>query len=315
MTRPCALYGSAQQLSDCPLPYTFEGLDRDGLDRSDPTAITAALNSHEAEILPVWRRRVLMSDDGDTLHSWPRDRLNESDPLVFLGLRDGTPYFAADISAHENPETEGARAQFIDPWMVGPTSTPSSPVSAPMPGICSPGTAAAGLRALRQPDRSRPCRAGTPLHNTDCGEVHFPRINPATIMLVQDPSGERCVMAAQSQLPADDPLDPRGYVDAGETLEQTVVREVAEEVGLRIGQARYAASQPWAFSNSLMIGFFAWSETEALQVNTEELERADWYSRDEINARRGSDSFRLPRRDSIARFMIESWMASDPEPL
>ena len=63
-----------------------------------------------------------------------------------------------------------------------------------------------------------------------------------------------------------------------------------------------------------MIGFFAWSETEALQVNTEELERADWYSRDEINAQ-GSDSFRLPRRDSIARFMIESWMASDPEPL
>ena len=134
-------------------------------------------------------------------------------------------------------------------------------------------------------------------------------------MLVQDPSGERCVMARNHNFPPTIHSILAGYVDAGETLEQTVVREVAEEVGLRIGRVRYAASQPWAFSNSLMIGFFAWSETEALQVNTEELERADWYSRDEINAHRGSDSFRLPRRDSIARFMIESWMASEPEPL
>ena len=313
---PRAFTGSAQQLSDCPLPYTFEGLDRDGLDRSDPAAITAALNSHEAEIMPVWRRRVLMSDDGDTLHSWPRDRLNESDPLVFLGLRDGTPYFAADISAHENPETEGARAQFIDPWMVGPNLDPF---------LAGVGAYARHLLAWHR--SSRFCgRCGSPTEaaraglerrctNVDCGEVHFPRINPATIMLVQDPSGERCVMARNHNFPPTIHSILAGYVDAGETLEQTVVREVAEEVGLRIGRVRYAASQPWAFSNSLMIGFFAWSETEALQVNTEELERADWYSRDEINAHRGSDSFRLPRRDSIARFMIESWMASDPEPL
>ena len=311
---PRAFTGSAHQLSQHPLPYTFEGLDRDGLDRSDPAAIRAALDSDKAEILPIWRRQVLMSEDGNQLHRLRRDQLRSSDPVVFLGMRGGTPYFAADISAHEAPETGGRQAQFIDPWMTGPNLDPF---------LAGVGAYARHLLAWHRSSgfcgrcgsATEPARAGLERRCTesDCEEALFPRINPATIMLVQDPSGERCVMARNHNFPPTIHSILAGYVDAGETLEQTVAREVAEEVGLRIGRVRYAASQPWAFSNSLMIGFFAWSETEALSVNTEELERADWYSRADIEALRGSDSFRLPRRDSIARFMIESWMASKPE--
>ena len=94
-----------------------------------------------------------------------------------------------------------------------------------------------------------------------------------------------------------------------------MVREVEEEVGLSVKKVRYAASQPWAFSNSLMIGFFAWAEDTTLNVNLEELEKADWYSREQINDLRGSDDFRLPRKDSIARFLIETWLTSTPETL
>ena len=64
-----------------------------------------------------------------------------------------------------------------------------------------------------------------------------------------------------------------------------------------------------------MIGFFAWSADTDLTVNLEELERADWYTREEINDLRGSQDFRLPRKDSIARFLIETWLTSTPERL
>ena len=240
---PRAFTGSAQRLSDRPLPYTFDGLDRDGRPQRS-AAITAALNSHEAEILPVWRRRVLMSDDGDTLHSWPRDRLNESDPLVFLGLRDGTPYFAADISAHENPETEGARAQFIDPWMVGPNLDPF---------LAGVGAYARHLLAWHRSSRfcgrcgsrrSRPCRAGTPLHQHRLRRGALPASIRRRSCWCRTPAGSAASWPAITTSRRRSTRSSRAMSTRGETLEQTVVREVAEEVGLRIGRVRYAASQP-----------------------------------------------------------------------
>ena len=319
---PRAFADASRDLSGSRLPYTFEGLDRDGIDRKDEAALHAALNSAEAEILPIWRRRVLMSGDGESLLSWPADRLDERDTVVFLGLKDGKPYFAADVSAQE--EADGAspvldgptRGTFIDPWMTGPNLDPFRV-----------GVGAYGRHLLawhrshqycgRCGSKTELAKAGLERRCTSdrCGEVWFPRINPATIMLVQDPSGEKCVMARNHNFPPTIHSILAGYVDAGETLEQTVIREVREEVGLTVEKVRYAASQPWAFSGSLMIGFFAWSSDLDLQVNLEELERADWYSREQINDLRGSDDFRLPRKDSIARFMIETWLTTSPERL
>ncbi|MAV46522.1 MAG: NAD(+) diphosphatase [Alphaproteobacteria bacterium TMED89] len=319
---PRAFADASRDLSGSRLPYTFEGLERDGLNRKDDAAIAAALNDPAAVIMPVWRRRVLMSADGEALLNWPKDRLTDRDTVVFLGLKDGTPFFAADISSQQNddgeaPEVSGpSKGMFIDPWMTGPNLDPFRV-----------GVGAYGRHLLAWHRSHRYCgRCGS---ETDlakgglerrcvserCGEYLFPRINPATIMLVQDPSGEKCVMARNHNFPPTIHSVLAGYVDAGETLEQTVVREVEEEVGLSVKKVRYAASQPWAFSSSLMIGFFAWSADTDLTVNLEELERADWYTREEINDLRGSQDFRLPRKDSIARFLIETWLTSTPERL
>ena len=319
---PRAFVDASRDLSGSKLPYTFEGLDRDGIDRKDDAALAAALTSAEAEILPIWRRRVLMSNDGESLLSWPAERLGEADTVVFLGMKDGKPYFAADVSTQE--EADGAspivdgptKGSFIDPWMTGPNLDPFRV-----------GVGAYGRHLLawhrthkfcgRCGSETKLAKAGLERRCTSekCGEVWFPRINPATIMLVQDPSGEKCVMARNHNFPPTIHSILAGYVDAGETMEQTVVREVYEEAGLNVTKVRYAASQPWAFSGSLMIGFFAWADDTKLNVNFDELERADWYSREEINDLRGSSEFRLPRKDSIARFMIETWLKSSPESL
>lgn len=319
---PRAFQDASRDLSGSRLPYTFEGLERDGLDRRDDDAIAQALRSDNAVIMPVWRRRVLMSADGESLLNWPNSALTERDTVVFLGLKDGVPYFAADISSQQSADGEApdvggpVQGSFIDPWMTGPNLDPFRV-----------GVGAYGRHLLAWHRSHKFCgrcgsettlaKAGLERRCTSeaCGEFLFPRINPATIMLVQDPSGERCVMARNHNFPPTIHSILAGYVDAGETLEQTVVREVEEEVGLSVGKVRYAASQPWAFSNSLMIGFFAWAEDTTLAVNFDELERADWYTRDQINDLRGSDDFRLPRKDSIARFMIETWLKSSPETL
>ena len=84
---PRAFQDASRELSGSRLPYTFEGLERDGIDRRDDGALAAALNDPRAEILPVWRRRVLMSDDGESLLQWPKEQLTDKDTVVFLGTK------------------------------------------------------------------------------------------------------------------------------------------------------------------------------------------------------------------------------------
>ena len=103
-----------------------------------------------------------------------------------------------------------------------------------------------------------------------------------------------------------------GFVEPGESLEEAVAREVQEEVGLEVPLAgiRYNSSQPWPFPASLMLGFQARAERRPLAVYEEELESAGWYSRAQLLDLEESDALRLPRKDSIARRLIEDWLAA-----
>ena len=98
-----------------------------------------------------------------------------------------------------------------------------------------------------------------------------------------------------------------GFVEAGESLEHTVAREVLEEVGVRVAAVRYHSSQPWPFPASIMLGFYAEATTDEMTIQADELRDARWFSRDELRDPDGS-GFSLPRRDSIARRLIEDWM-------
>lgn len=135
---------------------------------------------------------------------------------------------------------------------------------------------------------------------------HFPRVDPAVIMLIRD-ADDRCLLARGPQWPEGRLSILAGFVEPGESLEHAVIREVAEEVGVTVVEPRYLGSQPWPFPRSLMLGFFARATTTTLTPDTEEIAEAHWFSREEMVAALQSGELRLPPPVSIARRLIETW--------
>jgi NAD+ diphosphatase len=134
---------------------------------------------------------------------------------------------------------------------------------------------------------------------------HFPRIDPATIMLVHD--GERMLLGRQPGWPPGMYSTLAGFVDAGESAEESVAREVFEEAGVRVGAVRYFGSESWPFPRSLMLGFFAQAVTSEV-VRGDELEDVRWFSVDEGRSLQATLSRRMPGADTIARRLIAHWL-------
>jgi NAD+ diphosphatase len=155
---------------------------------------------------------------------------------------------------------------------------------------------------------------------TGCGREEYPRTDPAVICLVHDEvgvNGEYVLLARQPSWPKQRFSVLAGFVEAGESLEDCVVREIAEEVGLHVHDVRYLGNQPWPFPRSLMIGFTAVADRSApLTLADGEIEEAHWVSRDRVRAAVAAggavDGFGLPGGISIARAMVEAWAAAEP---
>ena len=143
------------------------------------------------------------------------------------------------------------------------------------------------------------------------GSEHFPRVDPAMIVLVTDPA-DRCLLARNAQWPAGRVSILAGFVEAGESAEQAVSREVREETGIIVGEIRYLGSQPWPMPQSLMLGFRA-SAVGSLEimVDEDEIAEARWFSRDELRAAIAGGAIRLPPPVSIANRIIESWYGAE----
>lgn len=151
--------------------------------------------------------------------------------------------------------------------------------------------------------------------DTTCGKLHFPRTDPAVIMLVEDrsdPDRPRCLLGRNSRFPSRMMSTLAGFVDPLESLEECVAREVYEECGIKVGQARYQASQPWPFPSSIMLGFRAQALTREINTDNDEIEEAYWFTAEQLKTfgewGDDGDNFCLPRRDSIARWLIQSWI-------
>jgi NAD+ diphosphatase len=144
--------------------------------------------------------------------------------------------------------------------------------------------------------------------NGTCKHIWFPRTDPAVIVRVV--SGEKCLLARQPQYAPGLRSVLAGFVEPGETLENAVRREVREETGLEVDGTQYLGSQPWPFPMSLMIAFEAHAGDEAIRIDEQELEAADWYTRTDVRRGLAAGSLVLPSRKSIARKMIEDWLDS-----
>ncbi len=290
-------------------------LSRVGADRADHlrTDVDAAVAGwSEALLLRVDNRNQVLLRDG-TLVLAAAAHLAATPPedAVFLGrIADGRHVWA--VRAALAPD--GADAAVVDPRR---TSAPFDDASAQL--------VASALALLNWHDSSRfssadgsptrLVRSGWARRDLLTGREEFPRIDPAVICLVHD-GHDRAVLARQTVWP------PRlfsliaGFVEAGESFESCVEREVAEEIGLSVRDVQYLGSQPWPFPRSLMIGFHAIGDPEQeFAFSDGEIAEAAWFTRDEIRAALGegdwaSDSasrLLLPGSISIAREIIESW--------
>jgi NAD+ diphosphatase len=138
--------------------------------------------------------------------------------------------------------------------------------------------------------------------NPDCAHEYFPRIDPAIIVLVSD--GERALLGRQASWPARRYSPIAGFVEPGESLEDAVVREVAEETGVAVREVCYHSSQPWPFPSSVMLGFQARAAPDSEVRVGGELEDARWFTREQVH----SGEALTPPTQSISWRLIETWL-------
>ncbi|WP_198533860.1 NAD(+) diphosphatase [Streptomyces odonnellii] len=139
-----------------------------------------------------------------------------------------------------------------------------------------------------------------------CGAEHYPRTDPAVIMLVTDEE-DRALLGRQVHWPEGRFSTLAGFVEPGESIEQSVVREVFEEAGVTVGEVEYIASQPWPFPSSLMLGFMARATSSQITVDGEEIEEARWFSREDLRTAIESGEILPPAGISIAARLVELW--------
>jgi NAD+ diphosphatase len=313
--------------------YAAPGFERAGLRRRDSDWIKAAIADAGAQFVPVWRsqnlvveitgaepRAIVLTGDHVTL-------LLDGDPtahlehgrVVFLGLIEERPHFALDLSPIEAPldalaspalaasgiPADGAR--FADlRQLAGRLARPEGALLAlaramvhwhqrhRFCGVCGSPTASEEAGHMRR------CT------NPDCRTMHFPRTDPAVIMLVSD--GERALLGRNKNFPPGMYSTLAGFVEPGESLEDAVAREVREETAIEVRSVAYHSSQPWPFPANIMLGFHAEAVTSEITVDYGELEDAKWFERDWLLQHADDNSFRLPRLDSIARRLVEDWL-------
>ena len=217
----------------------------------------------------------------------------------FIGVVDEQAWWAVDVPGDDDP-SDGAAVDLRAFYG-----------RAPEPHWLAAGRA---VQIVEWARTHRFCgRCGTPtepsanersMRCSACALVAFPRLSPAMITLVtRGPDGPRqealLARGVQWTIPMYSCL--AGFVEPGESLEAAVHREVEEEVGIRVTDARYFGSQPWPFPNSLMIGFRASYESGELECDPTEIVDAGWYRRDELPM--------IPPGISIARKLIDAWVA------
>jgi NAD+ diphosphatase len=283
-------------------------VDRIGERRKDSAWLADAVRSEQSCFVPVWGEQCLIGGDPLQAVLLSRDQVSsmaDDRDLIFLGLFRDLPAFALSISAAANapfPEL----GEFHDLRYLG-TVLPADEAnlvaharalvlwhaSQVFCGVC--GSSARPEAA----GNSRICM------NEDCRREIFPRVDPAIIVLVAD--GDRCLLGRQVNWPEGRYSTVAGFVEPGESLEDSVRREVYEETNVRVSTVNYHSSQPWPFPSSLMLGFMAEATSSDIILNDGELEDAQWFTRKELR----SGFPKLPFQISIARRLVDHWLTAD----
>ncbi len=291
-------------MESMPAPYSVDvalsvqSHERAGGRRTDDAWLEETWADPRTRVLVLAGGRFPLQDDGASVH-WVHPSDAPPGQRIFLGLYDDAAHF-----------TVLADKPFRAPDDWGMLRTTGPLLSAHDAGLVVQAQALAEWHRAHRfcPACGSPLKvqsAGYVLICQGCGKQHFPRTDPAVIMLVTD--GDRVLLGRHPAWPPGRFSTLAGFVDPGESLEQAVAREVLEEVGVHIGEVSYFGNQPWPFPSSLMIGFFALATTTDIDVDGEEIESARWFSREELRAEVEAGRVVLPGGISISRSLVEAW--------
>lgn len=293
--------------------FVAQGLDRAHNRRKDPDWIARRMHNPGSLFLAVWQSRVLVAEGeapGPVLLEWKQlEGHAEADSTFFLGEENDHSYFAVDVDEKAHGAF-GHVGRFRDLRAVAPLlSRDDGALLAYAKTLaywnqrnhfCG---ACGGRNEIREGGHCRACV------NPQCGVVHFPRTDPAVIVLIR--SGEKCLLGRQHIWPERMYSVLAGFVEPGESAEGAVAREVFEEVGLRVKNIRYHSTQPWPFPCSLMLGFTAETQDQRIKLGDEELEDARWFGRRELREAVENEAVKLPAAVSIANRLIEDWFDAE----
>ncbi|NBU14621.1 MAG: NAD(+) diphosphatase [Alphaproteobacteria bacterium] len=297
------------------LGYVTNPLDRRGDLRDRPEALAALRAQADAGVLVFAGDVSLLKRQGDALEGLfaPHEvaALGTTRATLFLGLDGTRPLFADEIEPEAAERfADDARVMVIDARSIAVQGLLPASLIGPL----------AEAKALLHWHRkhcfcascgapSRVSSAGWKRICDACETEHFPRTDPVVIML--SVRGDKCVLGRQSRFPPGMYSCLAGFLEPGETIEAAVRRETLEEAGVRTGQVRYLASQPWPFPASLMIGCIAEALNDYLTIDGEELEHARWFTRDEVRLMldgQHPDGLLAPQPMAIANALLKSWV-------
>lgn len=312
------------------LPLSRAGVDRAALSRTEDGYVAAALTDDTTRVLLVCDGAVVTSEGSRLALLRPAQVpvvATDDDGWLLLGRGEAGETFLARRVADRRPAPRVGEASDV---LVHAAPVGVEPAAALPDGLgwtalrdigadltaheAGLATTAVALDAwhARHPRCPR-CGAATRVAQSgwtrvcvDDGSEHYPRTDPAVIMAVVD-ADDRILLGHAAHWPAGRWSTLAGFVEAGESLEHAVRREVAEETGVLVGAVAYRGSQPWPFPASLMIGFRASAESTDVTVDGVELTEARWFSRDELAAAVRSGDVIPPGRASIARALVEEW--------
>jgi NAD+ diphosphatase len=282
--------------------FAGAGLDRMSWRRDDDAWLTARREDPSARALVTVGGELALDDDGAPLLVAP-DAVAplEGTIAVLLGLRDdGSPLYAVEgAQAPAGARLGGLRDLVV---LLGQSEGAAIAYAAAMGNWhrrhrycpnCGNAT------EVRQAGFQRFCPV--------CQAHHFPRTDPVVIMLVVDPAGDRVLLGRQASWPAGRYSCLAGFVEPGESLEEAVAREVAEESAVAVDEVVYRSSQPWPFPASLMLGFHCRYAGGEPRRQDEELQDLRWFTRADL----ADGTALLPPPHAIARRLIDEWIEGD----